>query len=160
MPVSTYLFVNNLSRKHMILIFEPNYSFKAFDAVTQEAPFTFLLADSKFKFGELAYNFFYITGVHQMALRQLKEDRDKNLICDDFIKVVNVDSEVSEIQQNYEIQEVEVVFRNVSQRYEADGNLESLSETEIIKPSATEKYQSKNRGKIMSKTMQQRFGNF
>ena len=95
-----------------------------------------------------------------MALRQLKEDRDKNLICDDFIKVVNVDCEVSEIQQNNEIQEVEVVFRNVSQRFEADGNLDSLSETEIIKPSATEKYQSKNRGKIMSKTMQQRFGNF
>ena len=33
-PISTYLFVNNLSRKHMILIFEPNYSFKAFDALT------------------------------------------------------------------------------------------------------------------------------
>lgn len=30
-PVHTYLFVNNMSRKHMILMFEPNQNYKVFD---------------------------------------------------------------------------------------------------------------------------------
>jgi hypothetical protein len=30
-PVFTYLFVNNMSRKHMILMFEPNFNLKLFE---------------------------------------------------------------------------------------------------------------------------------
>ena len=69
-PILTYLFVNNLSRKHMILIFEPNYAYKVFDDGTSvDRPYSFLLANEDFKLGEIANTFHYITGIHQTAFK-------------------------------------------------------------------------------------------
>ena len=97
-PILTYLFINNLSRKHMILIFEPNYAYKVFDEGTSvDKPYSFLLANDGFKLGEIANTFYYITGIHQTAFKQLNEERDKDLLCDDILKIVNLDCEVSEL---------------------------------------------------------------
>ncbi len=43
--VNTYLFLNSLSKKHMILMFEPNKKMKIFDDLGYESPYTFLIAD-------------------------------------------------------------------------------------------------------------------
>jgi hypothetical protein len=88
----------------MILIFEPNYAYKVFDEGTSvDKPYSFLLANDSFKLGEIANTFHYITGIHQTAFKQLKEERDKDLLCDDILKIVNLDCEVSELQLNYDI---------------------------------------------------------
>jgi hypothetical protein len=54
LPVLTYLFINSLSNKHMILMFEPNRKLKVFDDPHSDAPFTFMITDNDFKVGEIA----------------------------------------------------------------------------------------------------------
>ena len=54
LPVLTYLFINSLSNRHMILMFEPNKNLKVFDDPHSEAPFTFMITDNDFKVGEIS----------------------------------------------------------------------------------------------------------
>ena len=56
-PVFTYLFVNNMSRKHMILMFEPNTNFKLFEEPHQNDPTAFFLTNSQFQIGETSNSF-------------------------------------------------------------------------------------------------------
>lgn len=46
-------------------MFEPNKAFKIFEEQTTDVPFTFLLADSKFRLGETASSFESMTGISQ-----------------------------------------------------------------------------------------------
>lgn len=94
-PVFTYLFVNNMSRKHMILMFEQNHSLKVFDEPYQSAPSSFLLASNEFRLTELSNTFDKVTGVSWPAITQLSEDLDRQLHCDDFLKVRSTDCEIS-----------------------------------------------------------------
>ena len=54
LPVVTYLFINSLSNRHMILMFEANKKLKVFDDPHAETPFTFMITDNDFKVGEIA----------------------------------------------------------------------------------------------------------
>ena len=57
LTVNTYLFVNHLSRKHMILLFEQNNEYQVFEDPFQDAQYSYLLANKDFHTGELAHNF-------------------------------------------------------------------------------------------------------
>lgn len=72
-PVLTNLIVNDLSRKHMILFFEKNTSFRTFDEPFANVPFAFLLASSKYRLNELSYNFEKVTGVSQAAVKMYSD---------------------------------------------------------------------------------------
>ena len=52
-----------MSRKHLILMFEPNKAFRVFEEPTADVPFTFLLTDSEFRLGETASTFESLTGI-------------------------------------------------------------------------------------------------
>ena len=56
-PVFTYLFVNNMSRKHMILMFEPNTNFKVFEEPYQNEPFSYLLTNNELLIEETSNSF-------------------------------------------------------------------------------------------------------
>ena len=93
-PVFTYLFVNNMSRKHMILMFEPNNSLKIFDEPHHNDSYSFLLTNSKFSIGEISNSFDKVTGVSKKAVNSLSEELDRCLVCDDLIKVRSFDCEI------------------------------------------------------------------
>jgi hypothetical protein len=76
-PVFTYLFVNNMSRKHMILMFEPNTQFKVFDDPQHNNYYSFLLASKEFNLGELSQTFDKITGVTNSLLSHKQEELDR-----------------------------------------------------------------------------------
>lgn len=67
-PVITYLFVNNMSRKHMILMFEHNRRFRGFDDSHSDEPFGFLLTSPSLIIRELSTNFEHTSGVTKRAL--------------------------------------------------------------------------------------------
>ena len=110
--VNTYLFLNNLSKKHMILMFEPNSKMKAFEEQYHESPFTFLIADHQFNIGELAANFEVLTGINPKSVKRLKKETDRSLNCDDIIRMSNVDCGISDLKAE-NITEVEIVFINL-----------------------------------------------
>ena len=68
-PVYTYLFVNHLSRKHLILLFEQHHELQVFEDPYQDSQFSFLLADQNFMVGELSSNFEQHTGINSRAIR-------------------------------------------------------------------------------------------
>lgn len=68
-PVLTYLFVNNMSRKHMILMFEPNNNLKLFDEPYSNQPSTFLLSNNSFRLTEVSNGFDKVTGVSNQGLQ-------------------------------------------------------------------------------------------
>ena len=96
-PVFTYLFVNNMSRKHMILMFEPNSNLKIFDEPHHNDSYSFLLTNNTFSIGEISNSFDKVTGVSKQALNLLTEELDRGLTCDDLIKVRSLDCEIQQI---------------------------------------------------------------
>lgn len=66
LPVVTYLSINNLSRRHMILIFEENPGFHLFDqhqennssnAINGVGQSAYIMTNKKFNVGEISSNF-------------------------------------------------------------------------------------------------------
>ena len=53
-PVYTYLFINYLNRKQMILLFEVNEQFTVFDEPYKDSPFAFILSNKQYQIGELS----------------------------------------------------------------------------------------------------------
>ena len=116
-PVFTYLFVNNMSRKHMILMFEPNSNLKIFDEPHHKDAYSFLLTNNTFSIGEISNSFDKVTGVSKQALNLLTEELDRGLNCDDLIKVRSLDCEIQQIQDIQDMNEIEVSFKGVNQRF-------------------------------------------
>jgi hypothetical protein len=112
-PVLTYLFVNNISRKHMILMFEKNYAFSAFEDKSPEYPSTFFLANNQYCIAEIADNFHKVTGFSHKAFESIEQEKDRAVHCDDIIKVRSFQCEVSNLIALHETQEVDIIFRNI-----------------------------------------------
>ena len=117
-PVFTYLFVNNMSRKHMILMFEPNTNFKVFEEPYQNEPFSYLLTNNELLLEETSNSFESVTGIKKQSLNTLNEVIYKKVECDDFIELRSFDSEIKDVLDLHEINEIEITFKNVRQRYE------------------------------------------
>ncbi|TNV87759.1 hypothetical protein FGO68_gene17348 [Halteria grandinella] len=118
-PVFTYLFVNNMSRKHMILMFEPNTQFKVFDDPQHNNYYSFLLASKDFKLGELSQTFDKVTGVTNSLLSQRQEELDRQLQCDDLIRMHSQDYDLQQLDDFiHEGAEAEVTFKIENQRYQ------------------------------------------
>ena len=93
-------------------MFEPNKAFKVFEEQTNDVPFTFLLADSEFRLGETASTFESMTGISQSQIQNFKNEKDREIACDDILHIQSYDCEFLDFKENYEPQEVEVVFRS------------------------------------------------
>lgn len=79
MPVVTYLAINSMTRKHMILIFEENVHFQV-GTDDQQSGFgnsAYMLANSEYKMAEVSSNFHDVTGVQPVALKHLSNQLDR-----------------------------------------------------------------------------------
>lgn len=132
LPVLTYLFINSLSNRHMILMFEPNKRMKVFDDPNADAPFTFMITDNDFKVGEIAQNFEYITGIGSKSFKNMRDDRDREIVCDDIIRIITYDCGMRDFKQEFEPQEVDVVFHSIQRNEIVMGQDQNSSELGLM----------------------------
>ncbi len=136
-PVITYLFINSVSKRHMILMFEPNKHLKVFDEPYTEAPFTFMLTDHEFKVGEIAQNFEFLTGIGVKSFKNLQEERDRSIFCDDIIRIVSYNCGIKEFTEDFDPQEVDVVFHTLQRNEVFMMTDQNSSEQGIIEANCT-----------------------
>lgn len=112
-PVTCYLFINNVNRSHMTMLFEENTHLKVYEEPFQSVPYAFLLASQKFDVSEISRNFEKITGVSHRSILTLLKANQGNLGLDDIVKVRNINCTINELKDIFETNEAEVQFENV-----------------------------------------------
>ena len=116
-PAYTKIFINSLSRSHMILLFQEDKRFKMYEEPFSQQPFSFMLVTPDYKINEISSNFKDITGIGLAEIDKLQQDSSMAATLDDIVKIKNFDCFPSKLLFEYETNEAEIKFIKVKQNW-------------------------------------------